>query len=43
MKGNSMKNYILIGDSLTYGIGDLETLGWSSMFKKDAVEASAKK
>jgi lysophospholipase L1-like esterase len=26
-------NYIIIGDSLTYGIGDFETGGWSTMFK----------
>ena len=26
-------NYIIIGDSLTYGIGDFETGGWSAMFK----------
>ena len=27
-------NYIIIGDSITYGIGDFETGGWSAMFKK---------
>ena len=27
-------NYIIIGDSITYGIGDFETGGWSTMFKK---------
>ena len=27
------KNYIIIGDSITYGIGDFETNGWASMFK----------
>ena len=27
-------NYIIIGDSITYGIGDFETSGWSAMFKK---------
>ena len=26
-------NYILIGDSITYGIGDYENNGWASMFK----------
>lgn len=26
-------NYIIIGDSITYGIGDLESSGWASMFK----------
>ena len=30
-------NYIIIGDSLTYGIGDYETIGWASMFKKYVV------
>ena len=28
-----MNNYIIIGDSLTYGIGDFETGGWAQMFK----------
>lgn len=27
------KNYIVIGDSIIYGIGDFETNGWPSMFK----------
>ncbi len=27
-------NYIIIGDSITYGIGDFESGGWSAMFKK---------
>lgn len=27
-------NYIIIGDSLTYGIGDFETGGWAALFKK---------
>ena len=27
-------NYIIIGDSITYGIGDYENGGWSAMFKK---------
>lgn len=27
------KNYIIIGDSITYGIGDYETNGWASMLK----------
>lgn len=27
-------NYIVIGDSITYGIGDFENGGWSAMFKK---------
>ena len=26
-------NYIIIGDSLTYGISDFESCGWSTMFK----------
>lgn len=26
-------NYIIIGDSLTYGIGDFESCGWATMFK----------
>ena len=26
-------NYIIIGDSITYGIGDFESGGWSAMFK----------
>ena len=26
-------NYIIIGDSITYGIGDFESSGWASMFK----------
>ena len=26
-------NYIVIGDSITYGIGDFESGGWSAMFK----------
>lgn len=26
-------NYIIIGDSITYGIGDFESGGWVSMFK----------
>ena len=31
------KNYIIIGDSITYGIGDYETLGWATMFKREIV------
>lgn len=27
-------NYIIIGDSITYGIGDFESGGWTTMFKK---------
>lgn len=27
-------NYIVIGDSITYGIGDFENGGWSAMFKR---------
>lgn len=27
-------NYIVIGDSITYGIGDFETGGWTALFKK---------
>jgi lysophospholipase L1-like esterase len=30
---NKYKNYIIIGDSITYGIGDFETGGWAAMFK----------
>lgn len=26
-------NYIVVGDSITYGIGDFESGGWSAMFK----------
>ncbi len=26
-------NYIIIGDSITYGIGDFESGGWATMFK----------
>ena len=26
-------NYIIIGDSITYGIGDFESGGWAAMFK----------
>ena len=26
-------NYIIIRDSITYGIGDFESSGWASMFK----------
>ena len=26
-------NYIVIGDSITYGIGDFESCGWATMFK----------
>ena len=29
------ENYILIGDSITYGIGDNNNLGWANLFKKD--------
>lgn len=28
------KNYIIIGDSITYGIGDFESSGWATMLKK---------
>lgn len=28
------KNYILIGDSVVYGIGSYENCGWSTLFKK---------
>lgn len=27
-------NYIIVGDSITYGIGDYEYCGWATMFKK---------
>lgn len=30
-------NYIVIGDSITYGIGDFENGGWSAMLKKQIV------
>lgn len=26
-------NYIIIGDSITYGIGDFESGGWATIFK----------
>ena len=29
------KNYIIIGDSITYGIGSKETGGWANLFKND--------
>ena len=28
------KNYILVGDSIVYGIGDYDNCGWSTLFKK---------
>jgi lysophospholipase L1-like esterase len=31
------KNYIIIGDSITYGIGDYESLGWATLLKKEIV------
>ena len=31
-------NYIIIGDSITYGIGDFESGGWASMFKNYIVK-----
>ena len=31
-------NYIIIGDSITYGIGDLESGGWAAMFKNYIVK-----
>lgn len=31
------KNYIVIGDSITYGIGDFETLGWATMLKREII------
>ncbi len=30
-------NYIIIGDSITYGIGDFENGGWATMFKNHIV------
>lgn len=30
-------NYIVIGDSITYGIGDFESGGWATMLKKHIV------
>ena len=30
-------NYIIIGDSITYGIGDFESGGWATMFKNYVV------
>ena len=27
-------NFIIIGDSITYGIGDYDDLGWATLFKK---------
>ena len=38
-----MNNYIIIGDSITYGIGDLETGGWATMFKKHIVSSDNSK
>ncbi|MCR5146111.1 MAG: hypothetical protein K6B70_02010 [Clostridia bacterium] len=29
-----MSNYIIVGDSITYGIGDSEGNGWASLFKE---------
>ncbi len=29
-----MNNYIIVGDSITYGIGDMSGNGWASMFKE---------
>ena len=31
-------NYIIIGDSITYGIGDFESGGWAAMFKNYIVK-----
>lgn len=31
-------NYIIIGDSITYGIGDFESGGWATMFKNYIVK-----
>lgn len=31
-------NYIIIGDSITYGIGDFESCGWATMFKNYIVK-----
>lgn len=32
------KNYIIVGDSITYGIGDYETNGWASMLKNKVLK-----
>jgi len=31
------KNYIIVGDSIAYGIGDIKDGGWSTMLKKYAI------
>lgn len=36
-------NYIVVGDSITYGIGDYESGGWSAMFKKFIVNKDTTK
>jgi len=30
-----MNNYIIVGDSITYGIGDSTGNGWASLFKEE--------
>ena len=34
MKELLKNNFIIIGDSITYGIGDFENCGWATLFKK---------
>lgn len=36
-------NYIIIGDSITYGIGDFESGGWATMFKNYIVNTDDSK
>lgn len=36
-------NYIIIGDSITYGIGDFESSGWATMFKNYMVNQDSSK
>ena len=38
-----MNNYIIIGDSIVYGIGDFENGGWATMFKKYVVKKDTTK
>lgn len=36
-------NYIIIGDSITYGIGDFQNGGWATMFKNYIVNKDTPK
>lgn len=38
-----MNNYIIIGDSIVYGIGDFKTGGWATMLKKNIVSKDISK